>query len=43
MLITPENMLCVHIKQGMSGVNENLTCTFHIRWNECEKFQGQLK
>ena len=34
-------MFCIHIKQ--LGVNENSACTFHIRWNEQVKFQGQLK
>ena len=27
----------------MLGVSENSACTFHIRWNEFVKFQGQLK
>ena len=26
----------------MLGVNENLVCTFDIRWNGKVKFQGQL-
>ena len=41
--ITADNMSCIHIKQQMLGVNENSACTFHIRWNEWVKFQGQLK
>ena len=27
----------------MLGVNETLTCTLHIRWNELVIFQGKLK
>ena len=40
---TAESMSCIHIKQQILGVNENSACTFHIRWNELVKFQGQLK
>ena len=36
-------MSCIHIKQKMLGVNENLACIFHIRWNESVTFQGHLK
>ena len=39
--ITAENMSCIHIRQYVSGFVENSACTFHIRWNESVKFQGQ--
>ena len=42
-IITAENMSCIHIKQKMLGKNEKSVYTFHIRWNELVKFQGQLK
>ena len=31
-------MSCIHIKQQMSGVNEKLACTFHIRLDRLTLF-----
>ena len=42
-IITPENIACIHIKKQMLGVNENSARIFHTGWNELLTFQGQLK
>ena len=42
LFVTAENMPCICIKQLLLCVHENAACTFHIGWNECVKFQGQL-